>query len=287
MDEKPKILDVEYWPRRLLEIPDPPKKLWIRGKLPPKDFKTLCIVGSRKYSNYGKEACEYLIEGLRGLPVVIVSGLAYGIDIVAHKKALEVGLLCMAIPGSGLLDNSIYPKAHMKIAKEIIENGGCLISEFPPGFLATNYAFPQRNRIMVGFSENVLIMEAAMKSGTMITSRMAADYNRNVLTVPHTIFNTGSKGPHYLIKNGATPITCQEDLREALGFDDEKIRAEIFESLDDNEKKIFEILDAPKTREELLSELRISADDLSRQLTLLELKGLIKEEFGSVQLSLF
>ncbi|NCU28960.1 MAG: DNA-protecting protein DprA, partial [Candidatus Moranbacteria bacterium] len=177
-------LKPDEFPPQLLEIPQPPKNLYIRGKLPDPDLTYLAIVGSRNYTSYGKDICEKLIKGLKGYPIVIVSGLALGIDSIAHKMALSVGLKTIAFPGSGLSDKAIYPKTNIFLAQEIIENDGCLISEFEPDFISTLYSFPQRNRLMAGMSKAVLIIEAEEKSGTLITARLALDYNKDVLAVP-------------------------------------------------------------------------------------------------------
>src|SRR5262245_51191403 len=120
------------FPRLLREISDPPEKLWLRGEFPNEELKFLAVVGSRKYTSYGKDACEKLIAGLRGQPVVVISGLALGIDAIAHRAALEAGLLTIAVPGSGLDPSCVYPSAHRKLSEEILAHGGCLLSEFEP-----------------------------------------------------------------------------------------------------------------------------------------------------------
>src|SRR5574344_927429 len=198
------ILENENIPEMLREIPDCPDKLYIKGKLPSQDSKLLCVVGSRKYTSYGKDVCEKLISGLRGYDITIVSGLALGIDSIAHKTALDSGLKTIAVPGSGLDESVLYPSTHKQLAEKILENGGALISEFEPNFRATPYSFPQRNRIMAGISHAVLVIEAETKSGTLITSKFATEYNRDVLTVPGSIFSKNSEGPNMLIRLGAT-----------------------------------------------------------------------------------
>src|SRR3989344_3312525 len=176
------------FPPLLDEIPDPPKKLNCAGNLPYPENKILCIVGARKFTSYGKEACEELIKGLRGYPITIVSGLALGTDSIAHRAALANNLQTVAIPGSGLNPDILYPRSHLRLAEEIIENGGGLLSEFDDDFRATLWSFPQRNRIMAGISHAVFVIEAEIKSGTLITSRLATEYNRDVLTLPGSIF---------------------------------------------------------------------------------------------------
>ena len=150
------IINFEEFPKLLKEINDPPKRLYVEGTLPADDAKWLCVVGSRKFSNYGKEVCEELIAGLVGQPVIIVSGLALGIDAIAHNAALNAGLKTIAVPGSGLDPKVLYPKSHFQLARKILEAGGALISEFEPDMVATPYTFPQRNRIMAGLCHATL-----------------------------------------------------------------------------------------------------------------------------------
>lgn len=275
------------FPPLLREINDPPKQLYIEGEYPPLDRKFLCVVGSRKYTSYGKEACEKLIAGLAGLPVVIVSGLALGIDGIAHRAALSAGLTTIAVPGSGISPKVLYPSTHRRLAEEIQKAGGALLSEFEPEMRAATWSFPQRNRIMAGLSHAVLIIEAEKKSGSMITMRLAADYNRDVLALPGSIFSSASEGPHYLIRNGATPITSPEDLREALGFKKEESGdlAERFADCSDEEIKILKILAEPMSRDELIQKSEMEAKDVSMILTLLELKGHIRESLGEIRIS--
>ena len=132
----------------LLEIPDAPKEVYVRGNLPPYGNMCLAVVGSRNYSNYGKQVVDYLISGLRSYPISIISGLALGIDALAHEAALHAGLHTLAVPGSGLDDSVIYPRKNFGLAQKILENGGGLLSEFEPDFRATQWSFPKRNRIM-------------------------------------------------------------------------------------------------------------------------------------------
>ena len=191
----------------LPEIPDAPDGVYVRGNLPPTNNSCLAVVGSRNYSNYGKQVVDYLISGLRGYPISIISGLALGIDALAHEAALNAGLHTLAVPGSGIDDSVIYPRRNFGLAQKILESGGGLLSEFEPTFRATTWSFPQRNRIMVGLSHAVLLIEASEKSGTLITARLTAEYNRDLLVVPGNIFLENSFGVHQFLKLGATPVT--------------------------------------------------------------------------------
>ncbi|HEY4499436.1 MAG TPA: DNA-processing protein DprA [Candidatus Paceibacterota bacterium] len=281
-------LSKKKFPTLLTEITDPPKQLYYRGALPEWDrYKFLCVVGSRKYSSYGKEVCEQLIAGLSGYPVVIVSGLALGTDSIAHKAALSAGLKTIAVPGSGLDDQVLYPASHAPLAKQIIERGGALISEFEPDFRATPYSFPKRNRIMAGMSHAVLVIEAERKSGTMITSRLATEYNRDVLTVPGSIFSATSSGPHMLIRLGATPITSSADLIEALGLSRSAgaNTARDYSDCSPEEKQILVLLNEPMTRDELIRRSTLSTSEANTILSVLEIKGLTKETLGEIRLT--
>lgn len=279
-------LTTEQFPSALLEIPQPPKALYMRGKLPPKDSIYLAVVGSRKYTSYGRDICEKLIRGLKGYPIVIVSGLALGIDSIAHNVALESGLVTMSFPGSGLDNKVLHPQTNIRLAQKIVDSGGCLISELEPHWKATLYSFPQRNRLMAGISKAVLIIEAEEKSGTLITARMALDYNRDVLAVPGSAFSSNSKGTNNLIRQGATPVTTSEEVLEALGFNIDKPKQDDKEKYSDcgkDELKIIELLREPQERDELI---RLSGMDIATAnalLSIMEIKDLIKEELGEIR----
>lgn len=279
-------LKPEEFPKALLEIPQPPKTLYMRGKLPKEDSIYVAVVGSRKYTSYGRDICEKLIKGLKGYPVVIVSGLALGIDSIAHSTALDVGLTTVAFPGSGLDNSVLHPQTNIKLAQKIVDAGGCLISELDPSWKATLYSFPQRNRLMAGISKAVLIIEAEEKSGTLITARMALDYNRDVLAVPGSILSSNSKGTNSLIRQGATPITSSEDILEALGFNIEKTpkdEKEKYEDCGKDELKIIDLLREPMERDELIRESGMDIATANALLSIMEIKELIKEELGEVR----
>lgn len=276
----------ENFPPLLQEITDPPKKLYIKGEFPLAE-KYLTVVGTRKPSSYGKEAVKMLIAGLRGLPVAIVSGLALGTDALAHEAALENDLPTIVVPGSGLGDKVLYPAANKELAKKILQKGGCLISEFEENFKATDFSFPQRNRIMAGLSHATLVIEAQTKSGTLITAKFATEYNRDVLAVPGSIFSTLSEGPHLLIRLGATPITTAEELRQALGFEnkEKQKKPEIDrKSLSPEELKVVDILESPIPRDELIDMLDMKVSEAQALLGVMEIKGIITEQGGEVRL---
>ncbi len=294
MTYKIKKLERKDWPVLLEEINQLPKKLFYVGKVADWKRKLLCVVGARKNTNYGREAVETLIGGLRGYPVTIVSGLALGIDSIAHRAALENNIPTIAVPGSGLSLDVLHPQSHVHLAQEIIEKGGMMMSEFDPEFKATYWSFPQRNRIMAGMSHSTLVIEAEKKSGTLITARLATEYNRDVLTLPGNIFNTTSQGPHLLIRLGATPIRDSDDILEALHL--EKMEngntendEEKYFDCSEKEMMIIKLLIEPLPRDEILRQAntqhQISTGETQTLLSLLELKGLIKESLGEIHLS--
>jgi len=280
------VLQPSAFPRILQEINDPPKQLYVRGQLPSdENLRWLTVVGSRKYTNYGRDVCEKLIRDLRGTPIVIVSGLALGIDSIAHRAALTAGLTTVAIPGSGLGWDVLYPRNHTNLAKEILSSGGALASEFEEHFKAAPWSFPQRNRIMAGMSHAVLVVEAVMKSGTMITTRLATEYNRDVLAVPGPITAPASTGTNWLIKTGATPVTSSDDILETLGLDTHNRKHTPLKNLSAREKKVIEFLREPLPRDELIRKLDIPIHEANTLISTMEIKGLLKERLGEIHLS--
>jgi DNA processing protein len=274
-------LNISQFPPLLGEIPDSPKELYMRGTLPSFDFKWLAVVGSRKNSPYGKSACEHLISGLRNMPVVIVSGLAFGIDAIAHKTALDVGLPCVAVPGSGIDWRVLYPRSNNSLARAILYAGGAVLSEFDPMMKATNFTFPQRNRIMAGMSHATLLVEAEERSGTLITARLATEYNRELLSVPGSIFSQNTSGVHQFLKLGARMVTSADDILDALDLKDQSPMATIdMHNLTENEKKIFDGLSEPRPRDELTKMINIGTTETAIALSTLEIKGVIIEELG-------
>lgn len=277
-------LSPDEYPSLLCEMDDPPARLYVRGELPGSENIFLTVVGARRHSEYGKEATERLIESLKGLPVTIVSGLAFGIDAIAHRTALRNGLKTIAIPGSGLGEDALYPAAHRNLAKEILAGGGALASPFEENVKAAQWTFPVRNRVMAGISHATLVVEAEIKSGTLITSKFATELNRNVLAVPGSIFDTRSAGPHMLIRLGATPITSGAELVEALGFKADARRETVdYSDLSPEELQIVEALSNPLPRDELFEKLDMETSRISALISLLEIKGVIEERLGEMR----
>ncbi len=280
-----KDLKKKDFPPLLLQINDPPESMRIMGEMPQTE-KYLAVVGSRKYSEYGKAVCEKLIEGLRGYSITIVSGLALGIDSIGHRSALRTGLPTVAIPGSGLSDKVLYPQSHRKLAEEIVENGGAIISEFADTYPSFPYNFPQRNRIIAGMSHATLVIEAELQSGTLITSKYAIEYNRDVFTVPNSIFSKTSEGPHMLLRLGATPITQPSDIISALGLNphEDLFQKRDYSDCSTDEHEVINILNEPLSRDEIIRRLGKPVYVTQTIIATMEIKGLIEEVMGEIHL---
>lgn len=281
MNER-RTLKPEEFPELLREIPDAPMSLRLEGNLPKEGNKLLAIVGARKYSNYGREVCQSLIAGLAGEPVTIVSGLALGIDSIAHRAALQNGLQTIAIPGSGLDRSVIHPRSHASLADEIVANGGGLLSEYDDTMPSGVWAFPRRNRIMAGMCHATIVIEAERRSGTLITSRLATEYNRDVGAVPGPVTSPTSDGPHLLLKLGAAVIRDSNDILELLGLNTKQPELISVDDLTSEEEIFIKVLSEPRDRDELIRLSKLDISQANAVLSLMEIKGYIREELGLV-----
>lgn len=274
--------DKDY-PVNLLEIEDAPLVLYIRGDLKQSDANAVAIVGARKMTSYGREVAYRFASELASLGVTIVSGLALGVDAVAHKAALEVGGRCIAVIASGI--DNITPHSNYQLACEIVKKGGAVLTESPLGAKIWRGSFPVRNRIVSGLSKAVIVVEGAQKSGTLITASHAADQGRLVFAVPGQITSPMSEAPHFLIRNGARIAFSTKDILDELDLelkvDREKIEAIL--PRDKEEEMVYEILsNEPLHLDEIarITGLKVSA--LSARLTVMELKGMVKNIGGGV-----
>jgi len=268
----------ENYPKLLKEIYDPPFCLFVRGELTQDDF-TLAVVGPRKFSTYGKQVTENLVGDLARQSVTIVSGLAFGIDIIAHKTTLQAGGKTVAVLGSGINRRHVYPQEHSNVANEIIASGGAVISEYPPGTLPNKFTFPRRNRIVAGMSLGTLVIEAAEKSGALITADYAMESGREVFAVPQNITSPTSFGPNNLIKNGAKLITTSQDILEALDLQDIQVYVKNKQILGDSpeEEAILAVLSQePKHIDEINKTCSLSNTQVSATLTIMEMKGKVR-----------
>ncbi len=266
----------EIYPSLLKQIYDPPAVLYIRGELPDPERRHIAVVGSRKATSYGLRVTEDLTGDLAREGVVIVSGLAYGVDAAAHDAALQAGGITLAVLGSGIDNHSIYPSQNRALASRIISSGGALISEFPVGTPPLKHHFPFRNRVIAGMCHGTLVTQAALKSGSLITARAALESNRDVYAVPGSIHEPLSEGPNNLIKLGATPATCSADI---IGIEPAKPSQPPYEPANIQERNLIDKLSkAPTHLDELVRALNLPTPKVNSLLSLLEIKNAIRHE---------
>ncbi len=292
-------LNDNRYPPALKQIYDPPPVLYIKGDLIRQDNLAISIVGSRQCSFYGQEQSSRLAHFLSSAGLTICSGMARGIDTAAHQGALSAGGRTIAVQGCGL--RHIFPPENKRLFELISESGAC-ISELPLNFEPLAINFPPRNRIIAGLSLGTIVVEAALRSGALLTANAAIDYNREVMAVPGKIDSPLSKGAHQLIKQGAKLIESVEDIMEALGFygeqltehvsaaakkADQTIEKPLFDieqlNLNLSEKRIYECLSKePSHIEQIIAEADLTAGNVNAGLISLRLKGLIKQLPGSL-----
>jgi DNA processing protein len=261
-------------------IANAPKRLWFVGDLPQQRAPTLAIVGSRKPTTYGKDITHRLTYDLASRGVVIVSGLALGIDSLAHRAALEAGGTTIAIMPCGL--DRVYPASHRNLAADIIKNGGALISEYEPGAELYPKNFIGRNRIVSGISDGLLVVEASAKSGTMHTANFALEQGRSVMAIPGPITNPTSEGCHNLLKSGARLITSAQDILDELGLTDTAKQSALPFAATPQEQILLELLGKGiRDGDELQLKSRLRAAEFAQTLTMLEITGKIRPLGGN------
>lgn len=262
------------YPPYLSEIPQPPSELYYLGEL---DFSlpAVAVVGTRRATRYGLEAAYKLSFDLASSGILVVSGLALGIDSQAHRGAVEAGGKTIAVLGSGV--KNIHPLQNKILAQKIAAGHGAVVSEFPPAYPPDKWTFPQRNRIIAGLSRAVIVVEAPEKSGALITARMALDYNRDVGAVPGEITSLNSYGTNMLLKMGAAVIRSADDVLEMLGM---RPRESGLDKLTDTAQHLLDLLEKPSDTDSMLKKSGLDPSQLSQELTLLELAGKIKNASG-------
>lgn len=239
----------------------------------------IAIVGSRKVSPYGREVTTKLAYDLASRGVVIISGLALGVDALAHKAALDAGGTTVAVLPSPL--EHIYPSSHTQLAKQILENGGTLVSEYGDSTDMNRASFIARNRLVSGLCDALLITEAAEKSGTLHTARFALEQGRDVLAVPGSIFSPTSVGTNNLLKVGATPVTDYTDVLHTLGIKEDTPAAKAQKGNNSDEQCILDLLaDGPKDGDQILAESRMDVALFNQTLTMLEITGKVRSLGG-------
>ncbi len=266
----------ERYPKQLRTLYDPPHIIYVKGKLVEEQQIKIAIVGARRCSNYGKKVAEYLSKRLAENNVVVVSGMARGIDTAAHKGTLEAGGATVAVLGCGV--NICYPEENYKLMKEIIDLG-CVLSETPVNAAPVPGNFPLRNRIISGLCDGVLVVEAAGKSGSLITADCALEQGKDVFAIPGRIFDTFSEGTNQLIKMGAKPVQCVEDiLEEYIDIGENTVENKMVITLDKGEEMVYSCISfEPIHLDTLYRKVSMNIDDIQLMLMKLELKGVIEQ----------
>ncbi len=272
------------YPELLKHIPDPPTGLFMLGDISSCNLeRTIAVVGSRRASENAKMTLKSILSGLKNTDVCIISGMAEGIDTVAHKSALENNLKTIAVIGGGF--DRIYPKSNVELFNKIINGNGAVLTEYWPDVDAISWHFPVRNRIVSGLSKGVLVAEAAIKSGAMITAKLALEQGRELMCMPGLISNPNTEGIYSLIKTGASIVTNAQDILDSLNW---QITAEKssnnkhdFKNLPENEQQIIDFISKdPLTIDEIALKTQIDISELMIILTKLELENIISQTNG-------
>lgn len=272
----------DLYPEKLKHISNRPHELFFRGNMEALQAKAiLCVVGSRDMTEYGRRVLEFLIPPLVEKGFVIVSGMAFGVDITAHQLTLKAKGVTVGVQAQGV--DKGYPRAHQDIYEKILTSGGCILSEFPfiDEYHPEAKLFPRRNRILSGLSDAVLVVEAQEKSGTILTARYALEQDRDVYAVPAGIFSPQSAGCHMLIREGAKPVTKPQDILEDFGFEPIKapVQRNLFETV--LEEQIFALcLNKPLTLDDIVSSVSDAVPLVSATITKMALMGKLKEVEG-------
>ena len=276
------IADKNY-PKSLRKIKDAPKILYYSGLLPDESKALFAIVGTRRPSSYGQQATLQIADELADAGITIVSGMAPGIDTFAHKVAIEKNMPTVAVLGTGLDEKSIYPQENIALSRKIIETGGCLISELPPGTRGTKFTFPKRNRIVSGLALGVLVIEAKEKSGSLITANYAKQQGKKVFAVPGQIFTLNAKGPNKLIKEGATLVNRAQDILDVLGVVPQTItKHQTFAVKNPTELAILTALkEGSLYIDKIIEKTKLSPPVIGSTLVLMEISGKVKNLGGN------
>lgn len=270
----------ENYPPRLKEIDQPPPVLYVRGELRPEDEWAVAIVGTRRLTSYGRQVADEIARALAASGVTVVSGLARGIDAVAHQAALSAGGRTLAVLGSGV--DQIYPPENRRLAEKIIENGA-LLSDYPPGTRPDGVNFPPRNRIIAGLSLATVVVEAGLDSGALITASFAVEQGREVFAVPGNITASQSQGTNRLIRDGAHPLLSAQDVLEVLNLTmlTEHRAARTALPADPLEAELFRALGRePRHVDEICALTGMPIEKVTATLALMELKGLARQVGG-------
>lgn len=266
--------DIEF-PNCLRTIPSRPKQIYYRGDINI-TLPCVAIVGARVPSNYGKQAAYDIASGLSRAGVCIVSGMAPGIDTIAHQTVLEYNGKTIGVIGAGLDKESFFPRTNLDLAQNMVDTGGCLVSEYEPGFKSTYYSFPQRNRIIAGMSLAVVVIEAKEKSGSLITAEWGRKQHKPVFAVPGSIYATNSAGCNKLLKNNAKPATNAQDILDELGLAAAVIEAKKQIATPEEQKILDALQDGALDVDKIILASRLPAQTVMSAIPVMEINNLVR-----------
>jgi DNA processing protein len=268
------------YPRCLSEVDNAPPVLYLRGEFLPEDEWAVAVVGTRRLTAYGRQVTENIVRTLVGSGVTVVSGLARGVDAIAHQTAIEMGGRTMAVLGCGV--DRVYPPEHRQLAEQVIANGA-LISDYPLGTPPEAHNFPPRNRIISGLSMATVVVEAGKRSGALITANYATEQGREVFAVPGSVLAPQSKGTNFLIQQGAHPLLESKEILEILELTliSEHRQARVVLPADATEAQLFAILShEPKHVDEICAQADLPIEQVTATLAMMELKGMVRQVSG-------
>jgi len=266
------------YPELLRKIDHPPRKLYYRGRWDEDIFKNcLAVVGSRKMTNYGLIAVEKIVKEVAAAGVTVVSGFMYGIDAASHRAALDGGGRTIAVMPCGI--NLVHPEYQGELYGDILKNQGLVISEFEGNFPPDSWTYPKRNRIVAGLSKATLIIEAAIKSGSLITAGFAKKYKRKLFALPGPITSKVSEGTNYLLKNGASLVTSSKDILDFYGLRNSPLGSSNNQKTEGREREILELLKREAMEvDDISRKFGLSASEIGATLSLMAMKGLISQK---------
>lgn len=273
----------DLFPKKLKTITSPPFLLYVRGNMNTLNSPSVSVVGSRKISDYGKHAITSIISDVSHAGVTIVSGLALGTDALAHRETLDANGTTIAVLGGGIDDATITPRSHTNLAKQILDNDGAIISEYPIGTQPNRGTFPARNRIMAGLTDATIIIEATEKSGTLITAEHAHKCGRKLFALPGSIFTQNSLGPNMLIRDkNAIPLLCSADVLcifSAKGGKDVQKKKQKERFANETQQALFETIKKHSDGAQIntiIKETKLDGSTISSELIMMEIDGIVK-----------
>lgn len=275
-------IEDSHYPKSLKSIQNPPRTLYYKGVLPSDQEILVAIVGTRHPSSYGQQTALQFSEYLSQAGAVVISGMAPGIDTLAHRACIEKKRRTIAVLGTGLDDKSLYPKSNLELSRKIVEYGGCLMSELPPGTPGSRFSFPKRNRIVAGLSRGILVIEAKEKSGSLITAEYALKQQKQLFAVPGSIYSLNSKGPNQLIQKGAQLVIEAEDIARSLDLQFNQKEKIVLPDTNEESLILKALLEEPLYIDKIIEKTKLQPSIVATSLALMEISGKVRSLGGNI-----